>query len=186
MRPLATLPLSSPFFITWFLASAALAQDGFALTSPVIDPGGSLPADLKCTRDGGDGLSPPLAWSDTPEGTRSIAVSMHHYPRGTLEGVDTPSHYWLLWNLPATTSTLERGNPGSIGDEGADKDMRGVGYTPPCSPPGPAHEYIITVYALDAKPTALPSVDDPTVDWQQMMLALDGHVLASSDLRFTN
>ena len=32
------------------------------LSSPAIDHGGNLPADLKCTRDGGDGLSPPISW----------------------------------------------------------------------------------------------------------------------------
>lgn len=72
------------------------------LSSPAIDHGGNLPADLKCTRDGGDGLSPPISWTGAPAGTESFAVIMHHYPRGRVEGVDIPSHYWLVWKFPRT------------------------------------------------------------------------------------
>jgi len=135
------------------IVGAVAAQDSFMLTSPAIVDGGMLPADLKCTRDGGDGVTPPLAWSAVPDGTKSLALIMHHYPRGRVEGVDAPSQYWLLWNIPPETQALPRGNPASIGDEGADKDERRTGYTPPCSPPGSMHEYTITLYALS---TALP------------------------------
>jgi len=58
------------------LAGAATVQDTFALTSPAIVNRGDLRSDLKCSRDGGDGLSPPLAWSAVPEGTQSLAVIM--------------------------------------------------------------------------------------------------------------
>ncbi|MEP2471846.1 MAG: hypothetical protein ABJH45_09845, partial [Paracoccaceae bacterium] len=104
-----------------------------------------LPAALKCTRDGGDGVSPPLVWSEIPAGNESLAVIMHHYPRGAVAGRDVPNQYWLQWNIPPNTSELDRANPTSIGDEGADKDERQTGYTPPCSPAGSAHECTITV-----------------------------------------
>jgi len=174
-------------FSTAFTAPA-IAQEAFALTSPVLFDGGPLPADLKCTRDGGDGLSPPLAWENPPEGTTGYAVIMHHYPRGRVEGVDAPSQYWLLWNIPLATTSIARGNPTSIGDEGADKDARRTGYTPPCSPPGPPppHRYTITVYALSAPLTGLPDHDDGDVDWTQMTKAMRGLVLGSSSFTFTN
>lgn len=76
---------------------------GFALFSPEITDGGMLPSALKCSRNGGDGVSPPLVWSDVPEGTESLAVIMYHYPRGTVAGRDAPSQYWLLWNIPPET-----------------------------------------------------------------------------------
>lgn len=185
LRPASALSLGCCLLGSGLLGPA-LAQEPFNLTSPSIEHNGSLPADLKCTRDGGDGLSPPLAWTDVPEGTQSLAVIMHHYPRGTVEGVDAPSHYWLLWNIPTAIGGLERGNPDSFGDEGADKDMHRTGYTPPCSPPGPTHEYTITVYALSAPLATLPTQDDPSVDWTTMMAAMEGLVLASSDLNFAN
>lgn len=63
----------------------AVAQDTFIVSSPSVVDGGMLPADLKCTRDGGDGLSPPLEWTTVPTGTQSLALIMHHYPRGRVE-----------------------------------------------------------------------------------------------------
>lgn len=182
-----------PFFKTCGVAAVCAsigtigaAQDGFMLTSPAIEDGGTLPADLKCTRDGGDGLSPPLAWSGVPDATQSLAVIMHHYPRGTVAGKDAPSQYWLLWNIPADVQTIARGNPQSIGDEGSDKDQRRTGYTPPCSPTGAQQEYTITVYALNDALSALPQNDAPSVDWTAMTNAMDGKIIASAQFTFLN
>ncbi|MEO9682105.1 MAG: YbhB/YbcL family Raf kinase inhibitor-like protein [Tateyamaria sp.] len=168
------------------LATASAAQDVFTLSSPEIVNGGTLPAALTCTRDGGYGVSPPLTWSGVPDGTESFAVIMHHYPRGAVAGRDAPSQYWLLWNIPADTRELERANPTSIGDEGADKDERHTGYTPPCSPSGSAHEYTITVFALDAPLSRLPQYDDTSVDWKVLTAALADKVIASAHISFEN
>ncbi|MGB5485717.1 YbhB/YbcL family Raf kinase inhibitor-like protein [Parasphingorhabdus sp.] len=164
----------------------ATAQDGFVLTSPALTDDGMLPADLKCTRDGGDGLTPPLEWTQVPAGTESLSIIMHHYPRDTVEGKDPPSQYWLLWNIPVQTWALPRGNPASIGDEGADKDEKRTGYTSPCSPPGSRHEYIITLYALDGPLDKLPAHDDGNVDWATMTSAMEGKIIAASSLSFHN
>ncbi|PJI86441.1 hypothetical protein BC777_2810 [Yoonia maricola] len=173
-------------FAFCILAAQATAQDAFVLTSPALTDGGDLPADLKCTRDGGDGVTPPLEWMNAPEGTKSFALIMHHYPQGRIEGVDEPSQYWLLWNIPPETTSLPRGNPASIGDEGADKDTRRTGYTPPCSPPGSRHEYTITVYALDGEADLLPTGDSIGVDWSAMTLAIEDEIIASSSIAFWN
>lgn len=186
MTGFSTLKTAGVLSLVAAIGGPAMAQEPFTLTSPVMIDGGTLPADLKCVREGGDGLSPPINWTHPPEGTRDYAVVMHHYPRDRVEGVDAPSQYWLLWNIPATTTGLARGNPASIGDEGSDKDMRRTGYTSPCSPPGPAHQYTITVYALRAPPATLPDHDDAHVDWRQMMAAMDGLILGSSTLVFSN
>lgn len=166
------------------LAGSVMAQEAFTLTSPELTDGGLLPDDRRCQRDGGDGLSPPLEWTDVPAGTNGLAVIMHHYPRGTVAGVDAPSQYWLLWNIPADTSGLPRGNPVSIGDEGSDKDGQRTGYTAPCSPPGPQHEYTITLYALSAPLDDLPEFDAIEVDWSAMTAAIDEHIIASSSISF--
>lgn len=162
------------------------AQAEFTLSSPLIQDGGMLPADLKCSRNGGDGLSPPLSWAGVPAGTNSFAIIMHHYPKGTVEGVDNPSHYWLVWNIPADVTSLSRGNVESVGNEGSNKDRRGVGYTPPCSPGNEIHTYIITVYALSSAAIALGDKDDMKVDWAVMTKAIEGKILASSSLTFKN
>jgi len=180
------LRMASVLSLIAALSGPAMAQAAFTLTSPVMVDGGTLPVDLKCERDGGDGLSPPINWTNPPKGTQDYAIIMHHYPRGKVEGVDAPSHYWLLWNIPASTTGIARGNPTSIGDEGADKDMRRTGYTPPYSPPGYLHQYTITVYALRAPLATLPNHDDGNVDWQQMIAAMDGLVLGSFAITFEN
>ncbi len=167
-------------------ASLSWAADPFTLSSPDFPDQGRLPLQNKCQRDGGQGLSPSLQWSSAPAGTKSFAVVMHHYPRGTVEGRHAPSQYWLLWNIPVETNALPPGNPESLGDEGADKDERGVGYTPPCSPGNATHSYTITLYALDAAPDTLGNKDDPTVDWSTLMNAIEDKVIASSALSFLN
>ena len=156
------------------------------LSSPAIDQGGNLPADLKCTRDGGDGLSPPISWTGAPAETGSFAVIMHHYPRGRVEGVDIPSHYWLVWNIPAGTTSLTRGNVESTGTEGGEKDGRYIGYTPPCSPGNANHSYTITLHALDTEDTGLGEEDNIDVDWLALTEAIEGKVIASSSLTFIN
>lgn len=171
------------------LAAALLsmsAKADFTLTSPLFEDGAQLPADLSCTRDGGDGLSPPLSWADVPAGTRSFALIEHHYPRGTVEGVDAPSYYWLLWNIPAETTSISRGNRESVGNEGGGSKLGGrEAYTPPCSPPESGqHTYIITVYALDSETIGLPDHDDRSVDWATMTKAIDGKIIARSSLSF--
>lgn len=168
------------------IAGCATAGTDFTLTSPALEDGGRLPADLKCTRDGGEGLSPPLEWTGLPDGTKSLALIMHHYPRGTVEGRDAPSQYWLLWNIPADTQAIPKGNPASIGDEGSDKDGNFTGYTPPCSPGAAVHEYTITLYALDAAPDTLPDHDSIAVDWAAMITAIEGTVIDQSSLTFRN
>lgn len=168
------------------LVGTVLAQEDFILTSPAIESGGILPADLKCTRDGGDGLSPPLTWTSVPQGTKSLALIMHHYPRGTQEGQGSPSQYWLLWDIPVETTGLDRGNPLSIGTEGSDKDGRRTGYTPPCSPAGQQHEYTITIHALNEKLNELPTHDEVSIDWHTMTNAMNGKVIGSSSIIFLN
>ncbi|MEP3279553.1 MAG: YbhB/YbcL family Raf kinase inhibitor-like protein [Stappiaceae bacterium] len=184
MKPLLTMSVMAA--VSAVLVTASMAQDGFTLSSPEIEDGGALPVELKCMRDGGDGVSPPLSWSAVPVGTQSLAVIMHHYPRGTVEGQDAPSQYWLLWNIPADALRIERGNPLSIGDEGADKDQRRTGYTPPCSPPGAQHAYTITLHALNAPLDSLPQNDDMTVDWVMMTQAMSGKIIAKTQITFKN
>jgi Raf kinase inhibitor-like YbhB/YbcL family protein len=159
----------------------------FTLTSPAMENGTRMPADLKCTRDGGDGLSPPIAWTGAPANTKSFAVIMHHYPPSKVEGVDKPSSYWLLWNVPTSVSEIARGNPESIGTEGGEKDKRYIGYTPPCSPTSTVeHTYVITVYALDSETLSLGSEDDIDVDWATMTDAIEGKVLEAATFSFIN
>ncbi|APX12903.1 hypothetical protein BWR18_15335 [Tateyamaria omphalii] len=125
-------------------------------------------------------------WQGVPEGTESLAIGMYHYLRATGETVNLPSHYWLLWNVPVTISEIPIGNPGSIGIEGADKDGRDTGYTPPCSPGAALHDYTTTFFALAGSPHSLPTHHDPMTDWAAMIAAIDNRIIASTELTFVN
>lgn len=201
MMRLSTIALS---LLAWTSTLPALAQQNpspkpsdevitqpqgprFTVSSSELVDGRALPADLRCTRSGGDGVSPPLSWEGAPADTQTYAIVMQHYPNGTYPGVNAPNHYWLVWNIPGDADGVVRGNPGSLGVEGSNKDIRDTGYTPPCSRAGAGtYEYTIWVYALDGPLTDLPLEDDINIRWADVMAALDGHVLAGSSISFLN
>lgn len=117
----------------------------FKLRSPAFGPGGEIP--VKYARDGSD-VSPPLRWTDPPEGTKGFALTL-----ADLDSTSGVSVHWLLYGIPATLRELHEGIPRrdavpGIGSQGAN-DLGAVGYSGPCPPPGLAHRYAFTVYALD-------------------------------------
>ena len=73
------------------------------LQSPVFSDGFQIPKDY--TADGAN-ASPPLRWSDPPEGTKSFALVVDDpdAPRGTFV-------HWVLFNLPADARELSPGVP---------------------------------------------------------------------------
>jgi Raf kinase inhibitor-like YbhB/YbcL family protein len=146
----------------------------FSLRSPAFADGAAIPVRHTC--DGPD-VSPPLAWSDAPAGTRSFALIMDDpdAPAGTWV-------HWVLYNLPAATSEL----PETVAKvEGLDlggarqgrNDFRHPGYGGPCPPPGPAHRYIFKLYALDAVLELRPGAKKPELE-----AAMQGHMLAMAQL----
>jgi Raf kinase inhibitor-like YbhB/YbcL family protein len=133
------------------LASAAGAARALTLTSPDIGPGGRIAEEQAF--DGADcpgrNVSPALAWSDAPKGTKSFAVSMID-PDAPAAGA---FWHWWVYNLPATATGLNRGAGSGRGlPDGAVQgrnDFGPAGYGGPCPPRGRPHRYVITVYALD-------------------------------------
>ncbi|MDA9865183.1 YbhB/YbcL family Raf kinase inhibitor-like protein [bacterium] len=157
----------------------------FEVSSPVLVDGEDMPEELKCTRHDGTGMSPPLDWANARPDVGGYAIVMQHYPRGTYPGVNEPSHYWLVWNIPADATGVAEGNPDSLGVEGSNKDIRDTGYTPPCSEAGGGtHEYTIWVYALDGPLDDLPTADSIDIGWTDVMSALDGHILDADSISF--
>jgi hypothetical protein len=124
----------------------------FKLRSPAFGPGGDIPVKHAC--DGSD-VSPPLRWPDPPEGTQGFALTMDD-----LDSTSGLSVHWLLYGIPTMVRELDEGTaredtvPG-IGSQGLN-DFGAVGYSGPCPPPGPAHRYAFTLYALDMPVSLLP------------------------------
>ncbi|MFL6333941.1 MAG: YbhB/YbcL family Raf kinase inhibitor-like protein [Pyrinomonadaceae bacterium] len=144
------------------------------LWSAAFAEGGMLPPRFTCD---GDGVSPPLAWEDVPDGTLGFAL--------LCEDPDAPSGlftHWVLYNLPAGARELAEGVPKdavlSIGAHQGTNSFGDVGYGGACPPRGHGeHRYIFKLYALDADPAL-----EPGARREQLLDALRNHVLAEAHL----
>lgn len=143
---------------SWFLglvlsilAAPALAA-GFTVTSPDIKNGATVPMAQVFTHCGGGNQSPALSWSGEPAGTKSFAVTMYDPDAPTGHGW----WHWTVFDIPAGVHGLAA-NAGAAGGAGLPNgaamgktDFGFSFYGGPCPPRGPAHHYVITVYALRA------------------------------------
>ena len=143
------------------------------VTSPAFKAGETIPEKYSC--DGAD-LSPPLEWSQAPEGPKSVAL--------ICEDPDAPRGmwvHWVLWGLPPDSTSLPEAVPpdtvlANSGRQGKN-DWGRIGYGGPCPPPGRAHRYFFKLYALD---TGLEL--QPGATRKDLLAAIDGHILAEGQL----
>ncbi len=161
------------------------ATSDFKLTSPAVGDDARLSAEFTCD---GASISPPLAWATAPAGTKSFAITMHHIPGPPRPG-DRPGEdkhvYLVLYNLPADTTSLEKGQT-KIGDRGINTVNRRAEYAPPCSKgPGPK-KYTLTVYAL-SETTVSPATDGAAagVTMDGLLAAMKDKTLAAATLDVT-
>jgi Raf kinase inhibitor-like YbhB/YbcL family protein len=127
----------------------------------------TIPAEYTCE---GDDISPPLAWSAVPDGTRSIAI--------LVEDPDAPKHtftHWLVTDLPPTTTTLPRDARLPAGASAATNDLGDAGYGGPCPPPRSRHHYHFHVYALD-------TMIGPVENKAELAAKMRGHLLDEGEL----
>src|SRR5207249_2409971 len=68
---------------------------------------GQIP--IRHSQAGGE-ISPPLTWTNVPEGIASFALIAHDLDAATGTGTDDMLH-WLLWNIPADARSLPEGVP---------------------------------------------------------------------------
>jgi hypothetical protein len=143
------------------------------LTSGAFAPGEAIPREYTCD---GEDISPPLSWSDPPEGTRSFALIMDDpdAPVGTWV-------HWVLFNLPAEKRSLPESVPAE--DQLSDGSLHGRNswqrhdYGGPCPPSGSAHRYVFKLFALD---TELDLEAGATK--KQVLSAMEDHILAQGKL----
>lgn len=101
----------------------------------------------------GENVSPQLSWEDAPAGTQSFAVTIYDKDAPTGSGF----WHWVVFNIPANVNELPSGAgditkklmPAGVVQSVTDYGKPGFGGAAP--PPGLAHEYLITVYALKGK-----------------------------------
>ncbi len=151
----------------------------FDLKSQAFGPNATIPRTHSC--DGPD-RSPPLRWTDPPAGAKSYAL--------VVEDPDASSGawvHWVLYRIPEATRQLPEGVPSRAMVAGTGtqvvNDFKKLGWGGPCPPPGPAHRYVFTLYALDSELTLPPGTTKGDLE-----AAIQGHVLGQAELtgRFQN
>lgn len=125
----------------------------------------------------GDDISPPLAWSGAPTGTRSFVL--------LCDDPDAPVgiwHHWAVFDIPAGISGMPEAFPKEARSGGvrqAVNDFRRSGYGGPCPPPGHgSHHYHFRLLALDTEHLAL----DSYADCADVAAAAEPHVLEAAEL----
>ena len=147
------------------------------IASDAFEDHDSIPAEYSCE---GEGISPPLRWSNLPEGTKSLVLLF------TDEDLPTPDLslfkivHWVLYNIPSAVMGLDPGVTSAelseLGIEVGPNWSRETRYYPPCPVSG-RHRYVFRLYALDVEAIR------PTTDNRQGVLkAMENHVIACGEL----
>lgn len=146
-------------------------HSNFKLSSIAIEHGILLDA-YKCEKKiNGVENSIPLSWENVPEGTKSLALVMYHYPKK--EDKTEVNSYLLLWDIdPKITEIPYKMAKNGTWYMGANKDGNVISYTSPCSRGKGKHEYTIALYALSKTPAALPKSNSLEVDYNVFMNAI--------------
>jgi hypothetical protein len=160
--------------LTVILATASALP--LRLESGDFKNGGTIPRTFMAERCGGTNRSLALAWNEAPPRTGSFAIIVHDPDAPRPGGF----YHWVVYNLPLETRRLQEDvklRPDQLGLTSAQRP----GYTGPCPPPGPAHHYHITLYAIDLTRIVLPQ--PPT--GPELERHIVGHIVASAALEGT-
>ena len=138
------------------------------------------PMSREYTADGHN-YSPPLAWSNLPEHTVSLAVVCEDPDAGN----PPPFVHWVIYNIPSTAKGLPENipfTPNAAMPPEIDGAIQGVSgfrrpmYRGPAPPPGKPHHYHFVVYALDTAGLA------PGLTRAELLDAIKGHVIGQGEL----
>jgi Raf kinase inhibitor-like YbhB/YbcL family protein len=150
-----------------------------ALSSPVFSHQGPIPKLYTCQ---GKDISPALAWSGLPNGTKSVALIVDDPDAPDPAAPQRVWVHWVLYNLPPAATGL----PEAVGAKAlppgtrqGKNDWDRVGYGGPCPPIG-RHRYFHKLYALDV---VLGDLKEPTE--AELLKAMEGHILGEAELMGT-
>lgn len=142
-------------------------QKNMKITSSVFENNGFIPKKYTCQ---GDGVNPPLDFSDAPNEAKSLVLIVDDpdAPMGTWT-------HWTVWNMkPDVREVGENSIPENVisGMNSSGKN----GYQGPCPPSG-THRYFFKLYALDQYLGLKPSANRADLD-----RAISGHIIDSGVL----
>ena len=142
------------------------------ITSSVFTEGSMIPNRYTCDAED---VSPDLAWTGVPEGTKSLALICDDpdAPMGTWV-------HWVLFNLPPDINELHAEIPPEKtlknGARHGKNDFGRFGYGGPCPPSG-THRYFFKLYALDTRIKL-----ESGITKAQLLEAMNGHILDEGQL----
>ncbi len=142
------------------------------ITSSTFTEGSMIPNRYTCDAED---VSPDLAWTGVPEGTKSLALICDDpdAPMGTWV-------HWVLFNLPPDINELHAEIPPEKtlknGARHGKNDFGRFGYGGPCPPSG-THRYFFKLYALDTRIKL-----ESGITKAQLLEAMNGHILDEGQL----
>jgi Raf kinase inhibitor-like YbhB/YbcL family protein len=139
----------------------------FTITAPWRD---GAPIDARYTCKGAN-VAPPLSWTNAPEGTQEIAITMIDQ--------DATFDHWTIAGIDPTLTALAE-NQAPPGAVAALNGSGAAGYTGPCPPAGTTHTYRITVHYLSR--ALLLTSGSAAAD---MRAAIDAATIASAQVTGT-
>jgi Raf kinase inhibitor-like YbhB/YbcL family protein len=149
------------------------APNSLTLFSSAFKDQGTIPDVFTCR---GKNISPALSWTNIPAGTLSLALTCIDPDASSGRWV-----HWVVYGIQPVMTELPEAQPGQDyiagGAVQGRTDFGSNAYGGPCPPPGKAHRYVFTLYALDSNPQLQPGL---TLD--ELRAAIRGHVLAEARL----
>jgi len=180
----AILPTVVGFLTSSLLAlSAAWAADVFTLSSTAVQDNGTLATKNACNDKQrtpncvGENLSPPLAWSNVPDGTKSFALLLFDPEGRAPAGVS----HMVVYGIPVDVKGFAEGELSKPSDKfvgGKSTMNQGVYFGPGTPPNTDWHHYTWTIVATDLDPKAL----QPGLTREELATALQNHVKGSAGL----
>jgi Raf kinase inhibitor-like YbhB/YbcL family protein len=183
-RSITVLRMAVWFAIASLLAiPMARAADVLTLSSPAIQDNGTLATKNACSDTQrspncvGENMSPPLAWSNPPEGTKSFALLLFDPEGRAPAGVS----HMVVYGIPADVKGFAEGELSKPSEKFVGgKSLMGleVYYGPGTPPNTDWHHYTWTLVATDLDPKAL----QPGMTREELAAALKDHVKGSAGL----
>ena len=164
-------------------APVAWAADVLTLSSSALQDNGILATKNACSDKQrtpncvGENISPPLAWSNVPDGTKSFALLLFDPEGRAPAGVS----HMVLYGIPADVKGFAEGELSQPSEKFVGgKNLMGTGtYFGPGTPPNTDwHHYTFTLVATDLDPKAL----QPGMTREELAAALKDHVKGSAGL----
>ena len=140
-----------------------LSIQDLAIESAAFDHHSSLP-DRHTTE--GEDVSPKLAWSGIPQGTKSFALIVHDPDAPLVDGFT----HWVAYNIPGDSTGVSEASDDLTHGENSAGDTTYMG---PAPPPGHGtHHYYFWVYALDE------DLDlEPGLTRSELLARIEDHVI---------